>query len=605
MKAIIFNSGIGKRMGEFTQSNHKSMALLANGETIFERQIRILGECGIKSFVVTTGPFEEQLKSCVQRRFSHLRFEFVRNPVFDSTNYIYSMHLAKGFFDEAALLLHGDLVFNRALITALIKAPEPDLALADKTKPLPGKDFKARIKEGRLAQVSVNIFDEDCFAFQPLYKLSVKTLVAWADRVEKFIAAGNDKVYAEDALNEILKSLDIKIHSYENDFIDEVDTPQDLQRVCEQIRQFDFDEQQIFNSDYNFLRIPEILKKSGAKRPMLVCGKSFDNLFISGFFANLNIDFVRFSGFSPNPKYEEVALGVELFKRQGCDFIVSVGGGSAIDTAKNIKLFSALDGDKNYLEQPLKYSPVKHIAMPTTAGTGSESTRFSVLYYKGEKQSIAHDCILPEYAILEPKLLETLPDYHKKAAMMDALCQCIEAMWSVNSNEKCREYAKAGIELALSNKMGYLNGKKQGMAAMLLVANYSGRAINISQTTAAHAMSYKLTSMYGIAHGHAAALCLSAVWRYMLGNSEALADSFDAISSAFGVKSVNAALNMFDDMLGFLELEAPALTNPEDINMLADSVNPERLSNNPVALTKGVIKELYKQIFKTVSHSAT
>ena len=88
MKAIIFNSGYGNRMGEFTKTHHKSMAPLKNGETIFERQLRILFEEGIRDFIVTTGPFEEQLKT-VAEKFKEANFTFVKNEIYNETNYIY------------------------------------------------------------------------------------------------------------------------------------------------------------------------------------------------------------------------------------------------------------------------------------------------------------------------------------------------------------------------------------------------------------------------------------------------------------------------------------------------------------------------------------
>ena len=90
MKAVIFNSGLGNRMGEFTKNNHKSMAPLKNGETIFHRQIRLLEAEGITDFIITTGPFEDQLKG-EAADFPHLNFTFVRNEIYDKTNYIYSM----------------------------------------------------------------------------------------------------------------------------------------------------------------------------------------------------------------------------------------------------------------------------------------------------------------------------------------------------------------------------------------------------------------------------------------------------------------------------------------------------------------------------------
>ncbi|MDD3692601.1 MAG: iron-containing alcohol dehydrogenase [Oscillospiraceae bacterium] len=609
MKAIIFNSGLGNRMGEFTKQNHKSMAMLKNGETILERQLRILAECGLRDFIITTGPFKEQLEQvCSKEQFSHLNFNFVNNPIYDKTNYIYSMYLAREHFNDDALILHGDLVFDKKLIEEILKCDYKSLATASMSKPLPKKDFKARIIAGNIREVSVNIFDSNCFAFQPLYKLSKDKLKAWTKKVEEYINAGNDKVYAENALNELLMDLEIKAFEYESFYIDEVDNLEDLARVSEEIRQFDFDEQEIMTDTGDYIKIPEILKKNRAKKPMLVCDKIFDKLFISDYFNNLNIELVKFSDFSPNPLYQEVERGVQLFKKENCDFIISVGGGSAIDTAKNIKLFSALDSSKNYLDQEFVYNPVKHIAMPTTAGTGSESTRFSVLYYNGKKQSISHDTIVPEYVFLEPKFLETLPEYQKKSTMLDAMCQCIEAIWSVNTNEKCRGYAQTGLQLIIDNILLYLKGDRESFKKMMKAANLSGKAINISQTTAAHAMSYELTSMYGISHGHAVSLCLPEVWRFMLDNMDKKApgitdahirDALNIYKTVFGINTANDldVLEQFEFMLNLIGLDTPELKDKADIEVLTDSVNPIRLGNNPIVLSRDSIRELYEMIF--------
>ena len=238
------------------------MAVLKNGETIFHRQLRILSECGIRDFLITTGPFKEQLEQvCKSDEFSSLSFTFVNNPIYDKTNYIYSMYLAREHFDDDALLLHGDLVFDKKLIRDLLDSSDGSLAVVNKSKELPEKDFKARVISDSIREVSINIFDSNCYAFQPLYKLEKDKLIAWAEQVERFINAGNDKVYAENALNEILDRLDIKIFSYENYYIDEIDTPNDLERVSEDIRQFDFDQQVIFDETGDFINIPRILPK--------------------------------------------------------------------------------------------------------------------------------------------------------------------------------------------------------------------------------------------------------------------------------------------------------------------------------------------------------
>ena len=105
-------------------------------------------------------------------------------------------------------------------------------------------------------------------------------------------------------------------------------------------------------------------------------------------------------------------------------------------------MFSVLEQNQNYLKQALRYSSVPHLAVPTIKREPAVNPHFSVVYYDGEKQSVAHDCMIPEYALLEPKLLETLPSYQKKATLLDAICQCFESIWAVNSSDSSRDYAR-------------------------------------------------------------------------------------------------------------------------------------------------------------------
>ena len=245
MKAIIFNSGYGNRMGEFTKNNHKSMAPLKNGETIFHRQIRILSEEGVKDFIVTTGPFEDQLKA-VAAEFPELNFTFVRNDIYLRTNYIYSMYLARKHIDDDMIFLHGDLVFSRKLVHDVLHCGEENTATVNFRKALPEKDFKGRVHDGKVHEVSVQIFDEDCYAFQPFYKLSRATASAWVGKVVEFIHDGQDKCYAENALNEIFPALNIRAYDYDGYYIDEIDNLEDHARVTAEILPFDEADSRIF-----------------------------------------------------------------------------------------------------------------------------------------------------------------------------------------------------------------------------------------------------------------------------------------------------------------------------------------------------------------------
>lgn len=342
-----------------------------------------------------------------------------------------------------------------------------------------------------------------------------------------------------------------------------------------------------------------------SRRYMLVCDRSFPYLPIKDFFKPA----VVFDQFTPNPLYEQVCKGVELFNRNRCDAIVAVGGGSTLDVAKCIKLYCRMDPSRNYLEQECKDSCVPLIAVPTTAGTGSESTRYAVIYYEGKKQSITHTSIVPDYAILEPTLLKSLPLYQKKCTMLDALCQGVESLWSVNSTDESMVLSKMAIETIMYHWHGYIeNNDEDDAKSIMLAANYAGRAINITQTTAPHAMSYKLTSMYGLPHGHAVALCLPEVWMYMMEHPEKCIDKrgaehlefiFEWLGRLMLCDSAYKGLMMFRTIMFSLDMSAPESNSLDaDLEVLVHSVNPVRLKNNPVALDEKTIDVIYKKILR-------
>jgi alcohol dehydrogenase class IV len=231
------------------------------------------------------------------------------------------------------------------------------------------------------------------------------------------------------------------------------------------------------------------------------------------------------------------------------------------------------------------------------------------MYYKGAKQTVTNDGVLPDYAVLEPSVLKTLPLYQKKCTMMDALCQGIESWWSVNSTEESYEYSRKTIELIMANWRKYIfDNDDEAAANIMLAANYGGRAINITATTAAHAMSYKITSLYHFPHGHAVAVCLPHIWKYMIGHLDYCIDSrgmnyleqiFNNISVAIGANNPVDAVSLFENMMQELEMGNPVSDNlPSDILNLTSSVNPVRLKNNPVELSEHAIQELYQVIIK-------
>ncbi len=372
-------------------------------------------------------------------------------------------------------------------------------------------------------------------------------------------------------------------------------------------------EQRIISSKNNYKEFDDWVAEKRIHNILLVCDTSID--FLSNindhliYLENNGVNIHRFNRFQPNPLYSSVVEGVKEFSDNKCDGIIAIGGGSAIDVAKCIKLYCNMDGDGcdgSYLNQTIKPNNIPFLAMPTTAGTGSEATRYAVIYFEGKKQSVSDYSAIPETVLMDSSVLKTLPIYQKKATMMDAFCHAIESYWSVNSTDESKKYSKKAIELVLEHKDGYLNNTEEGNSGMLLAANVAGKAINITQTTAGHAMCYKITSLFGVAHGHAAILCDRILFPWMIQNTDKCIDHrgdkylknvFEEIAISMGCESVFEAAQKINDIFDELGLDIPSASD-EQYKELVVSVNPDRLKNNPIQLDEDDIEQLYKKILQ-------
>ena len=365
---------------------------------------------------------------------------------------------------------------------------------------------------------------------------------------------------------------------------------------------------QLLIPDGDYSALEQYLKEKRKTKLLLVSGKHVSKLGIGKWFLGLperlGVEVIHFDGFSPNPKYESIEEGVQLFRKEQCDMIAAVGGGSAMDVAKCIKLYSNMDPGRCYLEQEIVPNEIPFLAVPTTAGTGSEATRFAVIYYKGEKQSVAHLSSIPTAVFFDPDLLASLPEYQKKSTMLDALCHSIESFWSVNSTKESRQLSAEAIRKVFAHVDGFLSGERSDYSGMFLASNIAGRAINITQTTAGHAMCYKLTSLFGLSHGHAAALCVRELFPHMIAHTdlcidprgeEYLKETLAALAETFSCSSPKEAADKLDRFVTELGMEIPK-AGEEDYAVLCKSVNPVRLKNHPVRLDEEEIDRLYHKI---------
>ena len=319
----------------------------------------------------------------------------------------------------------------------------------------------------------------------------------------------------------------------------------------------------------------------------------------------------RFSDFEPNPTVDAIDLANQRLD-DAFDTVVAFGGGTAIDIAKMIALTAGRSTScHNLLDDPSSIGPDRPclIAIPTTAGTGSEATHFAVVYADGVKHSIAHPLVKPDVALVDAHLTHELPPTTTAHSGLDALCQAIESLWSVQATKQSCDFATRSLRLSASHLPSAVRHPTPAdRAAMAEAANLAGKAIDLSFTTGAHALSYTLTSSFGVPHGLAVALTIPAWLRYNGATVESncidprglphLRRQLDVVCEIFGVRSSDEAADWVTDLLD--RLGCPGRLSDvgvarSDLPEIAGSVNVQRLSNNPHRVTDSVLQTLLEE----------
>ncbi len=361
------------------------------------------------------------------------------------------------------------------------------------------------------------------------------------------------------------------------------------------------------------------LDERGATRVLLVTGgdsyvNSGAESFVSPVLQGRNVE--RFCSFSPNSSVRDLLCGLEAFSRFEPDCLVAVGGGSVIDMAKLINFFgtNGLEPSRFFdsTESSERVRVLPLVAVPTTAGAGSEATEFAVVYRNGQKHSVDDPALLPDVAVLNPDLTASLSPYQTACSGFDAFAQAVESYWAVGSTEQSRQNSRRAIELSLEHlEPAVKKPTPEHRKGMMEAAYLAGKAIAEAKTTAAHALSYVLTARYGLPHGHAVAMMLPSVFETNA------AVSRETVSDPRGVEHVHAMIRELCSSLGCISVEEAVesirclkqrigLTNSwvverevnvaEMFDCMVREVNVDRLSNNPRRLDEPVLREIVESI---------
>jgi alcohol dehydrogenase class IV len=342
---------------------------------------------------------------------------------------------------------------------------------------------------------------------------------------------------------------------------------------------------------------------SGACRVLLVTGRrSFTDSGAEAGLARLSesCEVRRWSDVSPNTNSEELICGLNIVSEYEPDYIIGVGGGSVMDMAKLLCAFPTGLGREELhgrIEggRPLDERTIGLGLAPTTSGSGSEATHFAVVYIGTAKYSIAGPVLRADSIALDPTLSTSGTSHQRATSGMDAVCQAIESRWATGATRRSRRYADIALALLLPAIRPFVAGDDAHAPAMQLGSHLAGRAIDVSKTTAAHALSYAITKRFGVDHGNAAALTLG----YFIEDHSsddhsrlqasvpialheaAIARLHSALGARNGIEAKDSFLQLLDDLGLHSKLLSAGEVDDALLAEMAASVNVQRLGNNP------------------------
>jgi len=317
-----------------------------------------------------------------------------------------------------------------------------------------------------------------------------------------------------------------------------------------------------------------------------------------------------FDRVEPNPTFKTIVDAYRELKQVEYDLIVAIGGGSTIDTAKAVAALDALDSDevlkdnlKEGVDIPEDFDPKPVIAIPTTAGTGSEVTMWATIWDMEEKKkySLSHPMLYPRIAILDPELTLTLPGKETIYTGVDALSHAMESIWNKNHNPVSDTFALEAISLIydylpkLRDDLTNLNTR----AFLLRASLFAGLAISNTKTALAHSISYPLTSYFGLPHGLACALPLPHLVRFNGDNvPERVTIMAKALMTGITVESIASEVTNLFVKVGISSCLADYGIDKSKAELIANSaITPGRADNNIVEFNQNDLLTLVKNLF--------
>lgn len=344
-----------------------------------------------------------------------------------------------------------------------------------------------------------------------------------------------------------------------------------------------------------FAKLSEVLDSLGVKHSVLVCGRHFAPQAQALCDKDERVCAV-FSEVEQNPQLSGVIETVKLAREHGADAVIGIGGGSSIDTAKFAAAVALGEGEAidYYRGKPFPEKRLTIIAVPTTAGTGSEVTQVSVISHGTDKKTINNPVFMPVAAIVDPLLSSTVPPRTTMNTGLDALAHALEGYWSRNHQPISDLMAIESVRIILSNlETAYTDGSNMdARSAMAYASLLGGLSFALPKTAASHACSYPLSEDYHLPHGEACAFTLDSLVRI---NSD---ERLEYLCHAVGLSGTDELAERIKMLktLGGLRSRLSELGDVDIDKLAADCAAHPLMNNNPVKMDAAALKAMFEAL---------
>jgi alcohol dehydrogenase class IV len=580
MKIIISCVGLDTRYNMEVESLDEffiPLQALINGEFVFERQLRILREEGIRELTVCASDHVNELKAIAEMKgFSDLIIDWIDDSIYYRCSELFSPACGNSMLKEDTIIISGGLVFSGPFIRRFIDIiPTKSTAVKTGIDESSG-EFILKVADGCIAEISNEITEDEHYAPLPI--------------IHRY--SGDDEI----------DIFGTKVEVYDDYFVEELCTLDNVKIINEVLYKSDIKAQKIYTDNYSFMKVQDILSDYHNSRPLIVCELN-NNHFLKTYYTNLLHDHVLLEVKDEISEYDDILSWSSVYRENNCDCIISFGNDNIINAAKLIKLFTSIESPDSYLNANTELTNIKHINIPIGINSFSGALPGTIFIKDGKSVEYSHLGLLADYIVFEKILFSELSTEDRIFITLNALCSAVDSLW-IAHNPSDKLYIGEAIT-SIINGIAFLAVPNSLVSTNLLGGIYSSvKASYIHGNTSAYSIGAKFAEYSGLPKGYGVALSSIFFWNHYGENlnqtskdigRKQVAATWKLIKSLFKVQTNRDFMELFLYLIS--EVLGVEIAADIDLNdLVLGEFDRATINNTPISMCTEDISRILNEI---------